>query len=504
MPYPVKWTSGMLISGSDWNDLRLYRAADYIIFPESGNYYAYGQFSGSTDYSGVDASAVIQNAINALTSGGNIFFKNGVYELATELKWTTDSISLYGEGYQTEIRADASMDNLINITGSRYAHFKDLFINGYGLADVCINGYRTTSGVPVHIIEHCKVWGALDANIDYTGCEDSTLLDVWLDGRKDIVEPPTLYTDYGLRIGTSGNKTGGHVKIYDVKMGFHEIADAYLKNIVDIAFYGCLFSSKHTYSKTKFTSHIIAEGGTGDGAVWPKILISGCWFDGGTNTGSNIRMQNVTCKEITIIGSSLYATSGSNISDDGTLNPGAEIITIIGSQVENLSGYYNVNCSGSSLVALNIDFYGGSGVNTSKINKYMIYKYEQGLEINLDTSLHGADLNMGGGQILFADVLSLTGSTTGDMIQFVKSGKPERHVVNNENFGVYDITNSVWNFDIHSGSKASNKNWQFDFHGGVLKDMSGSAVSVTTGSYAFAVDVAGVTYWIPCGTVTGS
>lgn len=55
-------------------------APSYTIWKEGSIYYAKNAY-GLIDYSGADASTVIQAAINALTSGGKILVKNGIYEL---------------------------------------------------------------------------------------------------------------------------------------------------------------------------------------------------------------------------------------------------------------------------------------------------------------------------------------------------------------------------------------------------------------------------------------
>lgn len=101
MPIPLKFVSGVKISGSDWNDVRLYRPASYIVYKEGTQFYALGQYSGSTDYSGSNASTVIQAAIDALSGsaghGGKIFIHKGWYYLPTGLSITQQGITIEGE-----------------------------------------------------------------------------------------------------------------------------------------------------------------------------------------------------------------------------------------------------------------------------------------------------------------------------------------------------------------------------------------------------------------------
>jgi hypothetical protein len=56
--------------------------ASYIIFTDGTTIYARNGTTGAIDYSGTDASTVIQSAINALTNGV-IFLKNGVYDVSS-------------------------------------------------------------------------------------------------------------------------------------------------------------------------------------------------------------------------------------------------------------------------------------------------------------------------------------------------------------------------------------------------------------------------------------
>ncbi len=66
--------------------------ASYIIFKDGNTIYAKNGMTGKIEFSGTDAATVIQNAINALISGGKIFIKNGTYTL-------TSGITFGGEGF---------------------------------------------------------------------------------------------------------------------------------------------------------------------------------------------------------------------------------------------------------------------------------------------------------------------------------------------------------------------------------------------------------------------
>jgi len=75
----------------------------YIIFTDGTNYYAKNGKTGQIDFSGTDASTVIQNAINSLAEGGGkIYIKAGVYRCKSQIDLTkARSIVIEGEGYST-------------------------------------------------------------------------------------------------------------------------------------------------------------------------------------------------------------------------------------------------------------------------------------------------------------------------------------------------------------------------------------------------------------------
>ena len=77
--------------------------ASYIIYKDGTTYYAQNGQTGVNDYSGTDASTVIQSAINALgTNGGKIFIKAGTYTLSTSIIFQKNQ-TIVGEGVDVTI-----------------------------------------------------------------------------------------------------------------------------------------------------------------------------------------------------------------------------------------------------------------------------------------------------------------------------------------------------------------------------------------------------------------
>jgi len=75
----------------------------YLIYIENNQYKAKNGLTGNVDYSGSDASSVINSAINALTNGGKVFIKAGKYTISTSINIATSFIDLEGEGKSTKL-----------------------------------------------------------------------------------------------------------------------------------------------------------------------------------------------------------------------------------------------------------------------------------------------------------------------------------------------------------------------------------------------------------------
>ena len=102
----------------------------YQIFTNGTTIYAQNCHSGSIDYSGTVASTVISNAISALSNGGIVFIKAGLYTIATQIDFRSN-IVIAGEGPATELQMAAGFsydcsDNLCSL------------LNGYKVNNVTV------------------------------------------------------------------------------------------------------------------------------------------------------------------------------------------------------------------------------------------------------------------------------------------------------------------------------------------------------------------------------
>lgn len=348
---------------------------DYEGWIESG-YVQYGEFSANKSFTAevvVGVGERYENIQDALNDGYLcLYLKKQRFEVSEPIVPPLEDFYIIGSS--AEIVAVQPVTAVFDIRHVRYAHFDGLFINGNGLAQKCIDASRTPSQVPVHQIRNCKIWGATLANVDFTGCEDSLIFNCWIDGRKDINEPPLTVTAYGVKIGEFGDGycTGGQINLIHCLMGFHRKADVFAKNVAQLKLLNCLLSSKSMWS-AEFEAHIIVEGGTGENPLMPTLEVTNCWVENGKGGNvPNILIRNRPMSKLTVIGGMFYTDNSPNIYSE--LNPCTETITLIGALFEQNIHYngFNIVTPTQKLVSIG-NTYNWNGINKSNVTTYLIY-----------------------------------------------------------------------------------------------------------------------------------
>ena len=140
-----QFADGTKISEAEWDRLLESIPASYVVWKDTSTtpatYRAECLLKDGTDYSGADASTVIQSAINGLgTGGGKIQLKGDLGTLSASLTVPTgqSNLSIVGEGrVKTSLKAPASARAFSFIGASTQRNFvlKDMKIIGNGLAD---------------------------------------------------------------------------------------------------------------------------------------------------------------------------------------------------------------------------------------------------------------------------------------------------------------------------------------------------------------------------------
>lgn len=110
------------LTRNEWNALlehSLEKEVSYIIRNNSGTIEAINGSTGKKDYSGTDATTVIQNTVNALGSNGTILIKKGTY--------TINSYQYAGSTTQDDYGSIIITGNNIKIIGEKGAIIKPVF-----------------------------------------------------------------------------------------------------------------------------------------------------------------------------------------------------------------------------------------------------------------------------------------------------------------------------------------------------------------------------------------
>jgi len=208
-------TNSLYLSGTNKTDILKYpeQTASYIIFGRDTNgdgvadiIYAKNCSSGEIEFYGADASTVIQNAIDALTSGGIIFIRSGEYNLTATLI-LDDSIEIVGEGFSTVLKG--SLTTLLKIDQAKNVIVKNIqFINNLAGTKRTVALYGQA---PPNNLVNCKL---INLWI-YNGASDYAGNGIWIEllGTKGNGYSNTFRAIYiekygtGIYIRTSSNET---------------------------------------------------------------------------------------------------------------------------------------------------------------------------------------------------------------------------------------------------------------------------------------------------------
>ena len=124
-----------------------YQPASYIISTDGTTIRAVNGTTGIVDYSGTNATTIIQAALDTLPiSGGTVFLKEGTYSITHPITWWKDKISLIGMGPATILYRTNDASNLIEIGNgvnhTRYGKINGIYFQG--------DGHGTGHGIRMH------------------------------------------------------------------------------------------------------------------------------------------------------------------------------------------------------------------------------------------------------------------------------------------------------------------------------------------------------------------
>jgi len=181
--------------------------ASYTVYKVGSTYYAKSHLHGGTNYSGADASTVINNAITALTNGGRIFFKAGTYTITASIVIDYDGITLEGESRESTILDTDGDIDLIQLSIAAGTILTDVVIkNLYLKRGGTEDGYLISSmGITdTHHIVYLKVLNCVlegvNSNYAMIGLENPEMTNIedckfttWSDNSTGILIQATNY-----------------------------------------------------------------------------------------------------------------------------------------------------------------------------------------------------------------------------------------------------------------------------------------------------------------------
>jgi hypothetical protein len=108
----------------------LEKSCDYLIFTEATNIYMQNCDTGTVQFSSTNAAEVINDVIGNLTSGGEVFIKAGIYEIASTINLASNT-RLIGEGDSSILQMSTTSDYaLIQAYKIQNATVEDLHLAG--------------------------------------------------------------------------------------------------------------------------------------------------------------------------------------------------------------------------------------------------------------------------------------------------------------------------------------------------------------------------------------
>lgn len=157
----------------------------YTIRTDGTTIYARNDVSGADDYSGTDATTIINSAINALTNGGKILITGGIYIITASIT-VKSNISLEGIGFATILQAKNALNTHViqsDPSGSVNIKISNLKIDGNGINQTggSSNGIMLGGGTSKHaLIKNCFITSVyanaiLVGGYNYTNIEDNII-----------------------------------------------------------------------------------------------------------------------------------------------------------------------------------------------------------------------------------------------------------------------------------------------------------------------------------------
>ena len=357
------------------------QAASYIVWVDSGTYYAKNGDTGVIDYSSTNAT-VIFNAI-FVPNAGLIQIKTGTYYIDRNIT-IQDRTTVIGEGKSsTYIRRNTANVTVILKTSVGWAQgitLQDLTIHGDSKdgdvlqivtgASVSLNRVSITqsTGNGLHVLS--GAWGVSAFDVDCTLCNIGAVIKANFFEATNSRFSDNVETN--LRVTSDG---------------------------VTLRAIGCII--EQVSGVNAWNMEII--GGTKE--TWSNHLVSGCTFEDAPAGGGNIHIFNKTTSDMRgiIITNNFFTEDGTSIKIEDALNAIIETNFFYGAGTGVDLQASAVNCSISNNIFANTSPYSDSGSGTKIIGNYGsgtdLYDMDQSVKTTDAVSFTTVDTGYGANEL---------------------------------------------------------------------------------------------------------
>jgi hypothetical protein len=116
----------------------------YAISQDEPNYYLANRDTGQIAYTSTDARSVFMYAYSTMIYGGNVFVKNGMYNLTGSITPSNNTVT-EGESWNAILAGEVDSSTIFDLPGTFNGHFVNIEIKNLQL-----DGYRMSSGKGVY------------------------------------------------------------------------------------------------------------------------------------------------------------------------------------------------------------------------------------------------------------------------------------------------------------------------------------------------------------------
>jgi hypothetical protein len=183
-------------------DNRTLKAAfSVLIWRDESTYYAKNGSTGAIQYFGTNATAVINNAISSLPTGGLVFLCDATYNIDGTINVVGKlNINIIGQSWETILNlTQNSNTDMMKIENSTYTTIKSIYFQGNRGSQTCGKGIVVQNSERV-LIERCLFYEIRQTAIHIYGERSRSSLQPWINKNR-IEKIGNSSSDHGIWIG---------------------------------------------------------------------------------------------------------------------------------------------------------------------------------------------------------------------------------------------------------------------------------------------------------------